>query len=108
MDVQASPPTFLVGPTAFEKTRVYALAIAHDANHSKLYHLDYKKTPLEMCTTYLCLWSGRKAEIECNKFADSANKKMKGSFLSKWLNKQNTLYTRIIPHENVPLEKRYW
>lgn len=102
-----SPPTFLVGPTAFEKTRLYALAIVHDAYHSKLYQ-DYKRQHPEERVIPNEIYSGRKVEIECNKFADLVNKKMKGSFLFKWLNKQDTLFSRMVPHENVPLKNRCW
>ncbi len=101
------PPTFLVGATAFEKTRAYALAIAHDAYHSKLYN-DYKKEHSKEEYVPNEIWTGRKKEIECNKFADLVNKKMKGLFLSKLLNKQDTLFSRLVPHENVPLKDRCW
>jgi|TARA_B100000315_G_C14379844_1_gene496934 hypothetical protein len=102
-----SPPTFLVGATAFGNNRWYSCAIAHDAYHSKLYHDYLKQNPREYSVPN-DVWTGRQVEIECNRFADLINKKMKGNFITKLLNKQDTLITRIVPYENVPLAQRCW
>lgn len=65
MNVYNDPPTFEVGEATYMATvTCYAIAIAHDAYHSKLY-FDYwevhGKVPADV-------WAAEKAEMQCLEF----------------------------------------